>query len=129
MSVIETDAAFRLSDNFDMQDHENFRRAVKSMACKMYIIAKEHGFWDEEVEFGTKIALMHSELSEALEADRHGNPASEKIPGYSQIEEELADTVIRILDYAGANNLDLGGAIVDKAVYNSKRPHKHGKKF
>jgi len=91
-------------------------------------IAESKGWWDDPPEDGTCIALMHSELSEALEALRGGNPESKKIPGFSQVEEELADVVIRILDYSGAKELNLGGAIMAKAQYNTGREHKHGGK-
>lgn len=74
------------------------------------------------------LALVHSEISEALEADRK-NLMDDKITHRSGIEVELADAMIRILDYAGANNLDLGGAIEEKLAYNKTRPHKHGKKY
>ncbi len=72
---------------------------------------------------------MHSELSEALEAMRHGNPPDDKIPEFSGVEAELADAVIRIFDYAGARGLRLGEAIVAKAQFNKSRPPKHGKQF
>jgi NTP pyrophosphatase (non-canonical NTP hydrolase) len=64
-----------------------------------------------------------------LEALRAGNPDSLKIPGFSQVEEELADLVIRAMDYAGAHDLALGAAIVAKHAYNVGRPIRHGKEF
>lgn len=48
---------------------------LNELAEKIHKIAKEHGFWDEERNFGEMVALMHSELSEALEAHREGHPA------------------------------------------------------
>jgi NTP pyrophosphatase (non-canonical NTP hydrolase) len=74
---------------------------------------------------GELIALIHSELSEALEADRKGK-MDDHLPHRKGLEVELADAVIRIFDMAGALHLDLGGAIVEKLVYNSKRAdHTH----
>lgn len=88
----------------------------------------EHqGFWVCD-NTGEKIALMHSELSEALEADRKDLP-SEKIPGFSGVEEELADCIIRILDFAGHHNLRLAEAIAAKLQHNLSRPFMHGKAY
>ena len=69
---------------------------------------------------GELIALVHSELSEALEADRKGL-MDDKLPHRKGIEVELADAVIRIMDMAGGMGLDLGGAVVEKLEYNAKR--------
>jgi len=53
-----------------------------------------------ECNFGEAIALIHSELSEALEADRNHIEVSEHIPEFTGIEEEIADVIIRCLDLA-----------------------------
>lgn len=99
------------------------------MAMKINDTATQHGWWDDDRSDGECIALMHSELSEALEALRKDNPSSTKIPEFSNIEEELADCIIRIMDYGTQNQLDIAGAIIAKQQYNETRPYKHGKRF
>jgi NTP pyrophosphatase (non-canonical NTP hydrolase) len=86
------------------------------------------GFWDS-ANTGEKIALMHSELSEMLEADRKSIDTSEHIPDFSGVEEELADLIIRALDFAGYHQLRLGEALLTKMTFNLNRPFKHGKKY
>jgi len=87
-----------------------------------HTIAKEKGWWDIERNDGELIALMHSELSEALEAMR--NHATKE-----QVAEELADCCIRIFDYCGARDVDLEKTLLQKIEYNKTRPYRHGKKF
>jgi hypothetical protein len=70
--------------------------------------------------FGEVVALMHSELSEALEADRKGLMDSH-LPHRDGREVEFADVLIRILDTAAALGLDVAGAIVEKNRYNRAR--------
>jgi len=72
---------------------------------------------------GELIALMHSELSEALEELRK-NPCN-----MNKVGEELSDCVIRIFDYCGGRDIDLQTILTEKIEKNKKRPFKHGKQF
>ena len=85
---------------------------------------------DDPEKLGNKIALMHSELTEALEALRNGDQRSDHIPVFTGMEEEFADTIIRIMHFAERMNLRVAEAILAKIEFNATRPYKHGgKKF
>ena len=70
--------------------------------------------------FGEVVALMHSELSEALEADRK-SLMDDKLPHRTGVEVEFADCIIRILDTAAAMGLDVASALIEKNRYNKER--------
>lgn len=106
-----------------------FTGYFQGMQDHVHQTAKSKGFWDESRSDGEAIALIHSEISEALEALRHGNPFDEKCPEFLNVEIEFADAIIRIMDLAAARGWDVAGAIVAKAAHNQTRPHKHGKQF
>lgn len=76
-----------------------------------------------------RLMLIVSELAEAMEALRKGNPPDNHIPKFSGMEAELADAVIRIMDLAETMGLRLAEAIIAKASYNSRREFKHGGKL
>ena len=85
---------------------------------------------------GELLCLIHSEISEALEGERK-DLMDDKLPHRPMAEVELADAVIRILDYAAGFGYDLQGAFDEKMAFNAQREdHKHearliagGKKF
>jgi NTP pyrophosphatase (non-canonical NTP hydrolase) len=92
-------------------------------------LAKEAGWWsnpdgspieiDENI-ISKKLLLIHSEISEAVEGLRK-DLMDDHLPNRKMFEVELADTLIRLLDLAGATGIDLGGAMVDKLIYNANR--------
>lgn len=84
--------------------------------------ALDNGWWDKPRSFGELIALCHSELSEALEADRND-------AGDEHVAEELADTIIRIMDMAEKEGWDIERAIIEKDEYNRTRAYRHGKRY
>ena len=94
-------------------------------------IATEHGFKDATP--AEDIALMHSELSEALECLREGALPHEALQGVNGkpegVPSEMADVVIRVLHFCGKHGIDLDAAVADKMAFNEGRPFKHGKRL
>lgn len=106
-----------------------FLGCVDQFMDECHETARSKGWWEGQRNDGELICLMHSELSEGLEAQRHPGP-SEHIPEFTGLEEEMADVMIRIADFSKARNLRLGEAILAKMAYNETREYKHGgKKF
>ena len=97
--------------------------------------AKEKGWWDDSNRnVGELLALVHSEISEALEVYRiKGRDGLQEIwedekgkpEGFVT---ELADVIIRIADLCGEFNLDLESTLVKKMEFNKTRPYRHGNK-
>lgn len=120
---------------------------IKELVINAYENAKKHGFWEEwerieQLEnmainiskdgekqvkidkcnaIATRLMLIVSEVSEALEGLRKGNMYN--------FREELADVAIRLADLAGGLDIDLEKEIINKMDSNKDRPYKHGKAF
>lgn len=71
-------------------------------------------------KLGTKLMLVTTELAEAMEAIRHHDRAN--------LEEELADSLIRILDMAAGLGIDMDTVVNRKLAINSQRGYRHGGK-
>lgn|SRR3990167_7920614 len=116
---------------------------MKELVHAAHGMALEKGFWDEANDWATlrpetsqkivieKLCLVHSEISEALEALRDDQnelwvTSQGKPEGFPA---ELADAVIRIADLCGWMGIDLNDAIIRKMDYNKTRGYKHGRAF
>lgn len=113
------------------------------------------GFYDTQTEIGTRLMLVVSELSEAMEAIRKGHHANvqeylarkreilESSQGNHEdelkrcfetrmknsFEDEVADAIIRLFDLCGFEGINIEVHIAEKLAYNKTRPYKHGKKI
>jgi hypothetical protein len=119
-----------VTDQVENERANTFIRDFTHYSKQIHQTAIEKGWWAEDRNNGELLALIHSEISESLEALRKDNPPDDKLPEFSSAEVELADAVIRIMDMACARKWELGKAIIAKLNFNNTRSFKHGgKKF
>ena len=108
---------------------------IKELQVAAHAIAVSKGWWEEDRNIGELLALVHSEVSEALEEWRDNHPVTEirwesdgeyaKPVGFPV---ELADVLIRIADLCEGTGIDLNEALKLKNTYNAIRPWKQGDK-
>lgn len=123
--------------------------SINEICKEQHKMAKQKGFYDNPRELGTLLMLIVSELGEALEADRCGRFADmsafesylddstselQKIEAFKTyvkdtLEDEIADTFIRLFDLCGYMDIDIDKHIQHKMWYNSTRPQLHGKSY
>ena len=112
-----------------MQAHSLSLSSLQAFQSLCHGAAVDSGWWnslawrdpDARKHFvAGKLALVHSEVSEALEAFRK-DLMDDHLPERKGMEVEMADAVIRILDLAGALHLDVFGAAMEKIRYNATR--------
>lgn len=133
--ICEAHATQDLIELYNEQRHAadspsgNFIRATMDFKALCHIRSKEAGFWDkpEDANPLVKMALLHTEVSEVVEAIRKPGE-SEHIPGFTTEEEEAADILIRLYDYAGARDIRLAEAVLAKLEFNLSRGYRHGNK-
>lgn len=128
----------------DVTNHV-FIRSFNQLSKAAHTNARQKGFWSDADAIqhaaecvglgdaarkmrGAQLnALIASEVGEALEGLRKDIP-SDKLPGFTNEEEEYADAIIRILDMACARGMRIAEAVVLKMEVNAGRPHRHGGK-
>lgn len=94
--------------------------SIAGIAKEIHLNALAHGWWDTDRKIPELLCLIHSEVSEVLEAYRNED--------IDNIKEEMADIVIRVFDMAEGLGIDIQSEILKKHEINKSRPYRHGGK-
>jgi hypothetical protein len=111
-----------------------------ALASEIHAWARAQGFYDNEQTVvrdpilgdvegrvtntslrSEKLMLIVTEVAEVMEALRDGDEENEA--------EEVADVLIRLLDYAAWRGFSLDREVEAKMVVNRQRPRLHGRRF
>lgn len=105
------------------------QRVVEHQIATLALIVTEASEAIEELRDGnavTRVYYSHSNVSPFDESVRVNPDGTRRKP--EGVPSELADVIIRVLDFANTWEINLGSAIVDKLLYNATREHRHGGK-
>lgn len=111
-------------DDHPAEIFEEISKEVELIPEEVNIIKEELAKFEAHYKL-SKLMLVVSEASEACEAVRKDLP-SDHIPATDMLSEELADIVIRIMDFSYHYDIPLASVIVAKMKYNLKREYRHG---
>jgi len=131
-------------------------KTLNVLRDEVYENARVHGFHDVERTVGDSLMLITTEVSEAFEAYREGsrpaemfyeckNPKGDCDHDRSSrcypddgsdaclhkpvgVPSEIADVIIRCLDFCGEHGIDIERVVLEKMEFNRSRPFKHGGK-
>lgn len=123
---------------------------INGLRDLIYNNAKQKGFWDKERNIGEALMLIVTELAEALETHRRLSSVREIDEQVKEamnqmdddefkehfalivkdtFQDEMADSIIRILDLCGGMGIDIEWHIKSKMKYNTTRERLHGKSY
>jgi hypothetical protein len=119
----------RSSDPIGAFEDEEFLRLYKKMAERVHHLAASQGLWPKDRHVAIPISLAHSELSEALECFRMGNPPDKNISEMNGAEVQLSDVLGILMDMEVGYGLDISGALAKKMEFNKTRGYMHGGKL
>jgi hypothetical protein len=111
--------------------NHNSGLSINNFAKEVHENSIYKGWWEKEISFTEFISLCHCELSEALQDYRDNcrvNRVYEKDNKPTGIPVELADCILRILDFCAANKIDIEQVLTQKHEYNKTRSYRHGDK-
>jgi len=114
----------------DIVAETRIRGALQELQAAVSACNYAKGWREQERSFGDDVALLHSEVSEALEAFRsYGETSIDGPDGKPEgVGAELADVLIRLLDTVDLRGIDLHAELVRKYRYNWTRSYRHGDK-